>query len=860
MVLLQLRKIFMKINICFFLFYFISSLYVWGQEKDQFEQIALQKRQNTVIGLEENPQPQLPDITLLWDKEIQESFSPLEKISTQKQLDEELKKMRKQYEPFMQDLAPSLPKVRKQYELTEFQWRLLASDMREDEQGNLYPLDQIEEVNQEWETVTIPHYTGPINNAEAIYKKIIKITDEQLASETIFLHFNGADYRAVVFINGQKIGEHIGLIGAFEWDIKPYVKKGQNILEVKIFNEALMMGDNNFLGPKRKFGKKLAACGGPGWNEPGKGKGWNSCPPGFGIWQRCYLETRSAAFIKNIYVQPLLNESKVEVYVEIHNDMQKDLDLFYSLYGQNFQMELVKDKKVIQSEQKSFSTIHYKISIPIPSSNLKVWSLETPWLYQIQLKLKNGNQLIDTQKEQFGMRSFKESTTSIPKGRFYLNGEEIKLRGANMMGNLMQCVIRKDLDQLRDDILLAKIAGMNFWRMTQQPCQEEVFDYFDKLGMLSQTDMPCFNGYRKDAVEEVLPQFKELMYLVRNHPCNAIISYCNEPDFNKPMMLNREQHKELFIYFDSIANQMNPGQVTKWIDGDYINISQKHSDHHCYETWYGNNMRNQYLGGWYNTVAGWMCSCGEFGAEGLDEISLMKKYYPESWRTSQKDGKWSPNQIPSCQTERVGEKWLQISSGTITDWVNNSREYQMWATRLFTEALRRNPKINSFAIHLLIDAWPASWLKSIMDTDRHAKPAYFAYRDALTPIAVNLRPDEFYGFSGDSTKVAVFICNDTPKELVGCKLYYQIQMDGKTLCTGNSEAFIPASEPQFQGYLKFRYPNVSSRNKIVIQVGLTDEFGKLKHDSNYELDVLPTTDKGKNLKWIGGYPQRLIQK
>ena len=184
----------------------------------------------------------------------------------------------------------------------------------------------------------------------------------------------------------------------------------------------------------------------------------------------------------------------------------------------------------------------------------------------------------------------------------------------------------------------------------------------------------------------------------------------------------------------------------------------------------------------------------------------------------------------------------------------------MWATRLFTEALRRNPKINSFAIHLLIDAWPASWLKSIMDTDRHAKPAYFAYRDALTPIAVNLRPDEFYGFSGDSTKVAVFICNDTPKELVGCKLYYQIQMDGKTLCTGNSEAFIPASEPQFQGYLKFRYPNVSSRNKIVIQVGLTDEFGKLKHDSNYELDVLPTTDKGKNLKWIGGYPQRLIQK
>ena len=71
----------------------------------------------------------------------------------------------------------------------------------------------------------------------------------------------------------------------------------------------------------------------------------------------------------DILTNAFLNESKVEVYVEIHNDMQKDLDLFYSLYGQNFQMELVKDKKVIQSEQKSFPTIHYKISIPIPSSN-----------------------------------------------------------------------------------------------------------------------------------------------------------------------------------------------------------------------------------------------------------------------------------------------------------------------------------------------------------------------------------------------------------------------------------------------------------------------------------------------------------
>jgi hypothetical protein len=111
--------------------------------------------------------------------------------------------------------------------------------------------------------------------------------------------------------------------------------------------------------------------------------------------------------------------------------------------------------------------------------------------------------------------------------------------------------------------------------------------------------------------------------------------------------------------------------------------------------------------------------------------------------------------VQGCQTQRIGAKWLTIKTGTMEDWVKNSREYQMWATRLFTESLRRDIKMNSFAIHLLIDAWPAGWLKSIVDNERKAKPAYFAYLDVLRPIIVSLRPDSFYGFSGDSGKVAV---------------------------------------------------------------------------------------------------------
>lgn len=831
--------------------------------KDIFEQIALQKRVE-VPGLEKNRAPILPDIILKWDSKVQNAFKPGKTITTQEQLNDELIRMRKKFAPFMAEHAPALPEIRKQTELKKFEYKLVASEMGTDENGELFPLPEMIPVKEpnSWKEVEIPHYSGPINKAEAHYRKKLNLDENQLKADKLFLHFNGVDYRSEVYFNGNKVGTHVGLLGSFEFDIKPFAKLGMNLLEVKVFNEALMMGDSFFLGPDRKFGKKLGASGSPGWDEPGLAKGWTMCPPGFGIWQRCYIETRNDVFINDLYVRPLLDESKIEVRIELPN-YTSDAQIIYSLYGQNFKEIIVENQLVNDASKMSaksaigFTT--YSFIVSIPKNKLKVWSLDSPWLYQLQVKIKQEGQLVDAAKQQFGMRSFIQSETSTPKGRFYLNNKEIKLRGANMMGNIMQCIIRNDYDQLRDDILLAKIVGMNFWRMTQQPCQEEAYEYFDKLGLLAQIDMPAFNGYRKDAIDEVKPQFVELVRMVRSHPCNALISYLNEPDFNKPMMLDRNGHEDLFSDFDAVAKFLNPGQVTKWVDGDYVNLSQKFSDHHIYNTWYGNSIRNEYFGNWPSTRSGWMHACGEYGAEGLDNIKLMKKYYPKSWLKIEDDGTWNPRQIPRCQTQDIGRKWMNLTDNSMEDWVKSSREHQMWATRLFTETLRRDPKMNSFAIHLLIDAWPASWLKSIMDTDRQAKPAYFAYREALRPIAVNLRPDAFYGFSNESGKVAVYICNDTPDTIPDAMLRYQIESKGEILYTGGTKVTVEASNPKFQGWLEIPFHKVETRQNITVRVGLFSSEGVLIHDSSYDLEILPASFRDKEIKRPGGYPQRLIK-
>ncbi len=831
-------------------------------EQDIFANFAHMQHEK-VPGLQKNLAPVLPHLLLPLTATPGAAFVAGDAIQTQQRLDIELRKMRKHYASFLANFAPELPDFHKRVMLDTFQWKLLATEMAIDARGSLYPLAAVRNVADStvWRKVKIPHYEGPINKAEAIYKRDLLIGKEQMAAPSLFLHFNAVDYIARVFVNGKLVGEHTGLFGAFEFDIKPFVHEGKNQLEIRVYNDAIMMGDNWFLGPNRKFGKKIAACGGPGWDKSDFGLGWKSSPPGFGIWQDCFLESRNSAYINDLFVHPLLEQAKAEVSIEVPA-AAKNIDVVYSLYGQNFKATLVNKKLVghaaisTQPGTDRFVTLKFKINIP--AGRLRVWSPETPWLYQLQIRLLQQGKLVDATSSQFGMRSFVQSQNSVPKGRFYLNGKEIKLRGANMMGNLMQCVMRKDYRQLIDDILLAKIAGMNFWRMTQQPCQAEVYDYFDKLGLLAQTDMPAFNGYRKDVVSEAQAQFLELLRLVRNHPSNALVSYLNEPDFTKPMMMTREQHQQLFYGFDSTARVINPGQVCKWVEGDYVNLAPRFSDHHDYDIWYGDGMRNNYIGAWHDTRAGWMYGCGEFGAEGLDNIAFMKKYYPSAWLQLKVDDQWDPRNIPGCQTPTIGLKWMHLKDNSVQDWVKGSRQFQYWAIRLATEALRRNNYLNSFSVHLLIDAWPAGWLKSLMDADRQAKPGYFAYLNALRPIAVNLRPDAFYGFSGDRCNIAVFVCNDKADPIRGSRLRYQVLQGKNVLYSGSKPVEVRASNADFKGYLKFPMPTVQQRQAITVRVGLFDSKNKLIHDSADEIEVFPAGDKGKKLDHPGGFAQELI--
>jgi len=174
-------------------------------------------------------------------------------------------------------------------------------------------------------------------------------------------------------------------------------------------------------------------------------------------------------------VRPLPEQSAAEAWIEVYNTgrLREEIGLSLSLYGQNFAQTIFEDQAYELAGPAGPTVNTYRL--PFEIANARLWDTETPWLYQLQVRLTNGvGETLDIQRLQFGMRSFHMETEHEPKGRFYLNGVEVRLRGANTMGHMQQCVIRSDWEQLRDDILLAKICHMNFFRLTQRPVQREI--------------------------------------------------------------------------------------------------------------------------------------------------------------------------------------------------------------------------------------------------------------------------------------------------------------------------------------------------------------------------------------------------
>ena len=815
------------------------------EKKDLFAEIAALRRIEREKMLVEPQPPELPERFLPTGKTNPAAvFRPRPKLDTSDKLQRELERQRRAHAKFLRNLAPKPEPTRVKVSLERFDWRVQTeADLR----------DFSRTLNGEgsWEKVRIPHYGGPLGRATTYYRKVFHLTRSMLDKGAVFVCFKGVDYQAHVFVNGVYLGSHEGFFAPFEFDFTPVARLGKNTLLVRVENDAICMSNDSWGEDGYKYeGDKLYAATGPGYDDPEVG--WHHCPPGMGIYQDVFIEARAPVHVHDIFVRPLPEEKRAEAWIEVYSchSLRQEISLELSVFGQNFRRTVFRARKYELPGPVGPGVNYFRLPFGLP--NPRLWDPETPWLYQIQVRIssKRGKTL-DVATSQFGMRSFRMDEEQEPKGRFYLNGWQIRLRGANTMGHLQQCVIKKDWAQLRDDILLAKICHINFLRLTQRPVQPEIYDFCDRLGLMTQTDLPLFGVLRRNQFCEALRQAGEMERLVRKHPCNILISYINEPFPNAGgkthRHLTRPELESFFEAADQVVHLVNPDRVIKAVDGDYDPPGPGLPDNHCYCGWYnghGLDIGKLHKGYWQKVKPGWFYGCGEFGSEGLDSVEVMRKYYPKDWlpKTAEEEKNWSPKRIIKAQTGDFHYLWFETQR-SLADWVAASQAHQAWVTRLMTEAFRRDSRMSSCAIHLFIDAFPSGWMKAIMDVDRQPKPAYFAYREALTPLMANLRTDRYAFFSGEEMCLEAWVCNDLTTVPKNIFLHYQLEIDKKVILAQRARAVIPSCGSAFQGFLRFRAPTVKRRSQVAVRLGLIDGTGKVLHETAVYLDIFPLPGK-----------------
>ena len=824
---------------------------------DTFAAIATELVSDRHAGLEAPSPAHKSSTHLPLQHGLLETPRPIaKKISTPEQLCSELAALRKRMAPVLANLAPELSCRRPILEVRDFQWRIETPQDRAE-------FASVQNGSGEWQRVSIPHYGPPLGPASTLYRQEMDLPEEMFSRERQVLCFDAVDYRCQVYLNGTCLGTHEGFFEAFEFDVTGIARRSRNILLVRVENDFTMLGQAFSDGDTD--GDKIYAATGLGYDDPEEG--WHHCPPGMGIWQGVRFESRARLAITDLFLRPLPTLDAVEIHVEIQNsgsNPPESATLSVSIYGRNFECRVHEnhihsangqwvrgfgdlDHGTPESEPALMGPGKNYLSLTLPISDAKVWDLETPWLYEAQVSLLDaGGISLDSASRQFGMRRFEQDETSTPKGKFRLNGREIRLRGANTMGNLDLCVFRGDFDQLHDDILLAKLTNLNFLRLTQHPVQREVYEACDRLGLMLQTDLPLFGSIRRNQFHECVRQAAAMERLVRSHPSNVIVSFINEPfpaARAKPHRVMLRDDMELFFDVASKAvRRENPDRVIKCVDGDYDPpVPEGMQDNHCYCGWYighGIDLGRLHHGGWMPVKPGWHFGCGEFGSEGLDSSEVMEAHYPSDWLQTTKEGTWSPAVIPKAQSMNFHYLWYP-SPQTREQWIEASQRHQEWITRLMTESFRRLLGMNTFAIHLFIDAWPAGWMKTIMDVNRIPKKAWFTFRDVLSPVALSLRSDRHAGFAGDSLPVEVWIANDLGQTLDNYSLVYEISQEGKVIASGNAPAHIANCAPSSQGSIPVHLPEVQSRTSLKVSASLVDSSGNAIHDSELTLEVFP---------------------
>ena len=406
--------------------------------------------------------------------------------------------------------------------------------------------------NEQWQKVGLPHsFSLPYFRSESFYvgygwyNKSLQI-DPDLLKQTLTLEFDGVFQVAEIFLNGKKVGSHRGGYTGFTVDISEAAKAGENLLAVRVNNIwdaqlAPRAGEHVFSG---------------------------------GIYRDVYLSVTSplhVAWNGTFVTTPTVSKEKstvnVKTTIENNSNTSKEFTLKTVIVNSNNQAvtEMVVSKTINANQTLDIEQLSDEISQP------KLWSPDSPTLYQAKTTIYEADSIVDTYQTKFG---FKWVEWTADKG-FFLNGEHLYLEGVNVHQDHAGWGDAVTKAGIYRDLKLMKDAGFNFIRGSHYPHHPYFTKVCDELGLMfipensvwgiggfkgdGYWDSSTYPIHEKDKLayeQSAAESLEELVLINRNSPSVIAWSMSNEAFFSANEVL--DDMKGLLSDMVDLSHKLDP--------------------------------------------------------------------------------------------------------------------------------------------------------------------------------------------------------------------------------------------------------------------------------------------------------------
>jgi len=650
--------------------------------------------------------------------------------------------------------------------------------------------------------------------------------------KTIWLKFNGINYRANIFLNGKLIANSDDVAGAwrtYEFNITAGAKtRAENVLAVQAFAPTEHDLAITFVD-------------------------WNPAPPdkNMGLWREVYLTTSGPAAMRYPTVVSKLNppandSAQLTVTAQLKNGT--DQPVKGKLKGQIENVTFEQDVDLAANEAKDVTFTPDKFS-QLVFSNPRLWwpaQMGKPDLYKLSMQFEVNDAVSDHANSEFGIREITSEVNSVGGRRFQINGKNILIRGGGYTPDMM---LRENSQRMHDEFRYVEDMGLNTVRLEGKLETQEFFNIADKKGILVMAGWCCCDFWERwpkwqpKDFEIAKQSLRDQIYRLRSHP--ALVMWLNGSDNPPPpdveqMYLDIE--KELLWPNPTVSSATGKktsvtGDSGAKMSGPYEYVAPSYWEVDTPEGQPGRKLCNP--GG-----------CG--GAYGFNTETSMGPAVPpvESIRAMVgKDHMWPIDDVWNYHAGGGEFKTIGVfsealanrygKSDNVNDFAIKSQMQTYEGVRAMYEAYSRNKYQSTGVIQwMLNNAWP-SMIWHLYDYYLRPGGGYFGAKramEALHPV---------YGYDDHS----IWVVSSQYIDVKGLKLITKIyNLDATEKFTQENPVDVGADSTA----KIFALPDVSGlSNTYFLVLKLEDSTGKLVGSNFYWLSTKPETlDWAKSNWWM----------